>query len=441
MLANMVAAKAKSSIGQFRSSTRYKNHLLEVAKATSEHFVLTSGPLETDPQYKLIVASNKIIHDIDDEILGTFRYIADIYAKKFPELENLVTNKLDYIRTVQRIGNEMDMTLVELGDILPSSSVMIVSVTGSTTSGLPLSDQDLSDCFRACDEVLALDEDKSTILKFVESRMSHIAPNLSHMIGTRVAAQLIGIAGGLVALSKIPSCNIELLGQEKKILAGLSGASAMPHIGILYFCELVQRLPSYLRRKALKNVAAKVALVARVDSYNSTGGVADGARFRADLESKFEKWLEPDKARTKKALPIPEETKRSKRGGRRVRKMKERMAVTEVRSQQNKVSFSMDAEYGDSAMGVDTGMFGSRESGKLRAPQRKDNKIGLSKRQKTSMTAMSSGTTNGLSSSLAFTPVQGLELINPNAAAERLKAANQKWFNANSGFLSAAPPK
>jgi len=31
--------------------------------------------------------------------------------------------------------------------------------------------------------VLKLDEDKASILKFVESRMSYIAPNLSHMIG------------------------------------------------------------------------------------------------------------------------------------------------------------------------------------------------------------------------------------------------------------------
>ena len=109
VLEKMVAAKAKSSIGQLRSSLRYKNHLAEVITATGESFVLSSGPLETDPQYKQIVASNKVVHDIDEEILGTFRYVADIYAKKFPELENLVSNKLDYIRTVQRIGNELNL--------------------------------------------------------------------------------------------------------------------------------------------------------------------------------------------------------------------------------------------------------------------------------------------------------------------------------------------
>jgi U4/U6 small nuclear ribonucleoprotein PRP31 len=53
--------------------------------------------------------------------------------------------------------------------------------------------------------------------------------------------------------------------------------------------------------------------------------------------------------------------------------------------------------------------------------------------------SVGAGATSGLSSSLVFTPVQGLELVNPNAAAERVKAANNKWFNTQSGFLSAAP--
>ena len=48
-------------------------------------------------------------------------------------------------------------------------------------------------------------------------------------------------------------------------------------------------------------------------------------------------------------------------------------------------------------------------------------------------------TAHGLASSLAFTPVQGIELVNPMAMSERVKEANNKWFNMSSGFLSAAP--
>lgn len=75
------------------------------------------------------------------------------------------------------------MTAVELGDILPSSAVMIVSVTGSTTQGQALTDSELKQCMDACDEVLALTDDKALILHYVESRMTHLAPNLTACIG------------------------------------------------------------------------------------------------------------------------------------------------------------------------------------------------------------------------------------------------------------------
>ncbi len=258
------------------------------------------------------------------------------------------------------------------------------------------------------------------------------------MIGAKIAAQLVGLAGGLVALSKIPSCNVQVMGQEKKNLVGLSNTSIALHTGVLYYCDIVQACPPYLRKKALKVVAGKVTLATRIDTYQTTFDGSEGDRLRRDLVDKLEKMDEPDQARTKKALPIPEEKKRAKRGGQRVRKLKESFMVTELRKQQNKMVFSADGgEYGDSAMGFDNGMVGAREgTGKVRAAQAKESKF--MKRQKKAVT-VSSGQTNGLSSSLVFTPVQGLELVNPNAAAERVREANNKWFSSQTGFLSAAP--
>ena len=43
---------------------------------------------------------------------------------KFPELESLVHHPMDYARVVQKIGNEMDMTLIDLEDILPQVSAL-----------------------------------------------------------------------------------------------------------------------------------------------------------------------------------------------------------------------------------------------------------------------------------------------------------------------------
>lgn len=435
----MSVIKVAATIGDLSQSYAYSSHL-EAVRRTVKNASVNIGnkeSLEEEPEYQLILESNRILMDIDEEIAATKRFVSEIYQKKFPELESLITNKIDYIKTVKRIGNEMDLTLVNLGDILSNSLVMIVSVSASTTPGSPLSETELNECFRGCDEILKLDNDKRVLMQFVESRMSKIAPNLSALIGSDVAAQLVGLAGGLIALSKIPSCNIQVMGQERKILAGLSAASTMPHTGVLFYCSLVQSCPPALRHKALKILAGKVALAARIDCYQSSFDCAQGERLRNEVEERLEKEQGPATARTKKALPIPEEKKRSKRGGKRMRKMKERFAVTEMQKLQNKMTFTVDGgEYGDSAMGNDHGMVGSKDSGRLRAPVAKESKVLKSQKKAVSV---ASAQTGGTSSSMAFSTMQGLELVNPNAAADRVKAANNKWFNANSGFLSAAP--
>ena len=40
--------------------------------------------------------------------------------------------------------------------------------------------------------------------------MQGIAPNLSAAVGTEVAARLMGVAGGLISLSKMPACNVQV---------------------------------------------------------------------------------------------------------------------------------------------------------------------------------------------------------------------------------------
>ncbi|KAF1794104.1 U4/U6 small nuclear ribonucleoprotein Prp31 [Phytophthora cactorum] len=358
--------------------------------------------------------------DIDDEIEAVHRFIADIYAGKFPELDSLVPNALDYARVVKAIGNEMDLTLVEvLPKLLPSSAVIGISVTGSGTSGKPLSPQDLKTCMEACDELLSLDKDKNMILRFVESRMKYLAPNVSQLVGTRIAAQLIGLAGGVAQLARIPSCNLQVLGQEKKVLSGFSSAAALKHTGVLFFSDLVQ---------SVQSVAGKLALMARVDSQphqNDTEGLV-GARFRTELVGKMEKWQEPQKAKTKKALPIPDEKPRRKRGGKHVRR------------EMNRQSFATaDEEYGDNAMGITSGRLGQEGSGNLRI-MRKEQKQSSKKLRAANFAASSASKPplSGLASSLAFTPVQGIELMNPEAAKARVAEANKKYFSAASGFVS-----
>ncbi|KAM0848884.1 hypothetical protein ACQ4PT_054086 [Festuca glaucescens] len=81
--------------------------------------------IQEDPEYQLIVDCNALSVDIENELIIIHNFICDKYRLKFPELESLVHHPIDYARVVKKIGNEMDLTLVDLEGLLPSAVIMV----------------------------------------------------------------------------------------------------------------------------------------------------------------------------------------------------------------------------------------------------------------------------------------------------------------------------
>jgi U4/U6 small nuclear ribonucleoprotein PRP31 len=133
-----VDADSIRSIAKLRDGQQLKRVLEQI-----DHYVENPreeelhGPVEADPEYKLIVEANNLAVEIDHELHIIHKFIRDHYSVRFPELESLVLNPIDYMRTVKLIGNNLEVTTVdtELKEILPAASVMVISVTASTTQG------------------------------------------------------------------------------------------------------------------------------------------------------------------------------------------------------------------------------------------------------------------------------------------------------------------
>ena len=102
---------------------------------------------------------------------------------------------------------------------------MGVTVTATTTEGKPLTEEVLARVLAAVDIIVQLDEDKALILQLVQSSMHRIAPNLSQAVGEEVAARLIGVAGGLHELAKMPACNVQVRHPAFSSLLKLKGYS------------------------------------------------------------------------------------------------------------------------------------------------------------------------------------------------------------------------
>lgn len=442
------------------------------------------GSVEDNPEYHLLTQANTLSTSIDNEIILVHKFIRDHYSTRFPELETLVTNPLDYAKTVAIIGNgPMDgikeitqkadnLVGAPLRSILDGPTLMVVTVEATTTRGQDLPASELKTIHRACEMTLSLDRAKHILTTYVQSRMNLFAPNLTALIGSLTAAQLLNFAGGLTGLAKTPSCNLPPLGSKNnKAQTGFATNVGVRHQGFLYHSPIISGIPPDLKKQAMRIVSAKLVLAARVDRTHTSPDGSMGEDLKQACLERLDKLTEPPPNKGPRALPAPDDKPSRKRGGRRARKAKEQTAMTDLRKAQNRMAFGKEEKevgYGTGEGTKGLGMIGQSNEGRIRALQiDQRTKAKLSKNNKGWGTATplgaggaggtasslrgfgqsgnastfglrSSGVggaggagTSGTASSIAFTPVQGLELVDPKVR-EGLKRKREeeqdRWF-------------
>ena len=292
--------------------------------------------------------------------------IKDLYKPKFSELESRSFKPMDYAKAVLMIGNETDLTKLDLKSFLASATVMVIIVTSTTSEGRSLTAEELQNVQAACNTLIEMEITKSKLLNYVQSRMNLIAPNLTVLLGSETAAKIMGLAGGLTALSKIPGCNILVMGAEKKGSLGLASVTVKNHAGYIYECDLVVNSPKHIKRKAARILSAKAALACRCDLSREYPDGSMGKTFRLDSEKKIALLVEPPPSKKIKALPMPIEHKK-RRGGKRARKAKERMAPSDMQKASNRMAFGEEEKEVIDYMGnsVGLGLIGG-STGKLK---------------------------------------------------------------------------
>ncbi|MCJ1287206.1 U4/U6-U5 snRNP complex subunit prp31 [Xylographa opegraphella] len=436
------------------------------------------GSIEDNPEYHLLTLSNTLSTLIDNEIMLVHKFIRDHYSPRFSALETLITNPLDYTKAVAIIGNGPMDNIKEIAQktdnivgttlksILDGPSLMVVTVEGTTSSGRDLSPSELKTVMAACEMNLSLDRAKEVLTDYVQSRMNLFAPNLTALIGSLTAAQLLNFAGGLTGLAKTPACNLSPLGSKKQSQTGFATNVGVRQQGFLYHSPIISSIPSDLKRQAMRIVSAKVILAARVDRVHSSPDGFNGEQLKQDCLERLDKLTEPPPNKGPRALPAPDDKPSRKRGGRRARKAKEATAMTDLRKAQNRMAFGQEEKevgYGTGEGTKGLGMIGQANEGRIRSLQidqrtkaklNKNNKgwggatplggtvsslrgFGQGAGNATVLRAHGlrssgvSGSTAGTASTIAFTSVQGLELADPKAMNElkrKREAEENRYF-------------
>ncbi|EYE91212.1 U4/U6-U5 snRNP complex subunit PRP31 [Aspergillus ruber CBS 135680] len=418
-----------------------------------------------------------------EELVRLHKVLRDHYSIRFPELETLVANPIDYAKTAAIIKNgplNDIKTLAESSDnlvgttlysVLDKPSVIAVTVEGTTSGGREMTESELKIVLDTCDKIIKLDRERTALTQSIQSRMSQIAPNLAVLISPETAAQFLNQTGGLRELAKIPACNLAAQGSKRNEGLGFATNTSIRSQGFLYHSPLIQEIPNDLKRQAIRIVSAKMVLATRADVSGFSPDGSLGEDLKQQCFQRLEKLTEPPPNASTKALPAPDDKPSRKRGGRRARKAKEAVAMTEIRKAQNRVAFGKEeAEvgYGAGEGTVGLGMLGQQDGGRIRATQidqRTRAKLSKSNKGWGTATPASSGVASslrgfgqggaggtasvlqakglrasgvgtslggsGTASTIAFTPVQGLELVDPkvqNELTRKRKAEEDRWF-------------
>ena len=194
-------------------------------------------------------------------------------------------------------------------------------------------------------------------------------------------------------------------------------------------------------------------MAARADNFQEKEYGHIGKVLREEIENNIKTLQGPPHVKSANALPVPIEAFKKRRGGRRFRQIKEKYCETELRKQAKRGKFGVLSEdIYQNDLGIDRGNIG--KSGKcsgIRMAQvdkrTKDRvsqtlKKNLQKQQAwgSASTMRIRGEKSGTVSSIVFTRLHGLEIVNPQALKQRVDEEKDKYFSCSASFMKVKRP-
>ncbi|CAG9323635.1 unnamed protein product [Blepharisma stoltei] len=240
---------------------------------------------------KHIIHAISLIDQLDKDINTFAMRLKEWFSWHFPELYPIIPENLTFARAVKLIKNKslLDEESVEgLAEVVGSEDVATEIVNASKISmGGDMTDLDSDQINAFCDKVISLGEFRLRLVEYLKLRMSHIAPNLSALIGETVGARLISQAGGLSNLAKYPASTVQILGAEKALFRALKTRGNTPKYGILYHSSFIGRAGATDKGKISRFLANKCSLASRIDCFYPGSTSAFGERMNEQVEERL----------------------------------------------------------------------------------------------------------------------------------------------------------
>lgn len=234
----------------------------------------------------LAVQAIRAIDDIDRTINLYIARLREWYGVHFPELDDLVREHEEYARLVYEFRHRSNFTrenLVRLG--VSEEKAEKIASSANASIGADLSDFDLEYIAVLAGIILDLYKLRGTLERYIDTVMKEVSPNITALVGPKLGARLLSLAGGLEKMAKLPASTIQVLGAEKALFRALRTGGKPPKHGVIFQHPAIHKSPRWQRGKIARALAAKLAIAAKVDFFS---GRFVGDKLSTELEQRVE---------------------------------------------------------------------------------------------------------------------------------------------------------
>lgn len=250
----------------------------------------------------MIIQSIALLDQLDKDINTFSMRVREWYSWHFPELAKIVTDNIMYARMVSIIRSKEDVneqTEEKLKEVLNNDDLAHDVMDAARSSmGTTVSEIDLVNIEIFAARVVNLAEYRLSLQKYLESKMTAVAPNLSALVGDQIGARLISSAGSLTSLAKYPASTVQILGAEKALFRALKTRGKTPKYGLLYNSSFIGRAKLKNKGRISRYVANKCSIASRMDCFSDVATNVFGMKLREQVEERltfYEKGTAPRK--------------------------------------------------------------------------------------------------------------------------------------------------
>lgn len=239
----------------------------------------------------MIIQSIALLDQLDKDINTFAMRIREWYSYHFPELVKIVGDNYLFARCAQFIKNRKELTdesVSHLEEIVKDAGIAQSILDAARSSmGMDISPIDLINIERFAKRVVALSEYRKELQEYLKSKMHHIAPNLSALIGEQVGARLISHAGSLTNLAKYPASTVQILGAEKALFRALKTRGNTPKYGLIYHSSFIGRAGTKNKGRISRYLANKCSIASRIDCFAEDTCEVFGNKLREQVEERL----------------------------------------------------------------------------------------------------------------------------------------------------------